>query len=55
MIRQPPKLDGAPKSTQPLKRCGSCAGEKDPAGGVAMSASKWICSACWYKRVHRKR
>lgn len=40
-------LPGTRKNTEPLRGCSKCGQQKEPAGGVQMSATKWRCAACW--------
>ncbi len=43
-------LKGANKNHRPLKECSRCKENREPSGGIEMG-SKWICAACWQKKV----
>lgn len=40
-------LAGSMKNTQPLKVCSKCEQNREPAGGIQMSPTKWRCARCW--------
>jgi hypothetical protein len=44
-------LPGSSENTRPLKECSRCATHKEPSGGVELSKGKWVCAACWVRRV----
>lgn len=49
-----PSIDmGATHSTHKFKLCTKCDTAKPPEGGIEMGA-KWICQACWNKRITGK-
>lgn len=35
------------KLAHKFKLCSSCDNERDPGGGIQLSATKWKCAACW--------
>lgn len=46
-----------PKSSRNMHRfkvCSKCSQEKPPEGGIEMSATRWICAACWTHRATRR-
>ena len=49
-----PSLDmGATHSAHKFKLCTKCETAKPPEGGIEMGI-KWICQACWNKRITGK-
>jgi len=37
-----------------FKLCSKCNQEKPPEGGIEMSATRWICAACWTHKAIRR-
>lgn len=55
-LQEPLKMDGSLKSDRPLKQCSTpgC-GLKDPAGGIELSPTRWVCRTCWRARNAKKK
>jgi hypothetical protein len=44
-------LNNTHKNDHKLKLCGQCNMDRVPEGGIELR-NKWICHACWIKKMH---